>query len=743
MGIPRLSQDLHPYADHVILGQTQSSSTAPPSEESGKHVHSLIIDGPSLVYYIYNKLLGYKAFRSCTTAAISIPSYLEINQAAHHFLDDLTNHGVDVPNTFFDGGLPETKRSVRLDRMERLRQQLETYRKVHPDSFPVGTSQQVPIDFDEALWRTTAPITSSSRKPTLPAPPFMVASVIESLQTSRDWKSKVHIVPGEADLFCATAARQTPGSAILTNDSDLAVHDLGCDGRIVLLQSLEKKTKHKPKPEPKPLAMRKTTTEKEASSSPDPAASQITALALTPTHMAERLNVSSLLRFGFERSIDQSLSLSLVRERARDDSRLDKYRAEYAAFTQEYLPLPSTRTSTTNSTPFPVPTTLDSIDPRTCELVVDVTDKDTPHLYLTPLVEDPARDSSWSYGADIRQLAYSVLLLLGNRNSNSSHSHKTVTVTEYARKGQRIAAARIEPLSIPQTQSRLIDTLGLLEDYLSQTSTQEGSQRVNCSIFNWYILAFSLVRRQKIEAGKSVPSHTQILQLLEIDDSKSRPSASASTRTAQWDDIHLLANLHAVLYSFRMLKQILGYVLLNGRLPRPDQNNIEYNINNLHDHDGIDPSAIVDTSILILTKQLSQKLELMPDIQHLFLDISHLRLMGRDLCKDETQLSTVIRRVRYMLDLGDDASQSLQSTPDYPHNATGFTTATAGRDTAEGSTSHIQHDEESSPIIDRDFVAPKPKKKTRKTDHKAESASGSGQVATTKSSNPFDLLTED
>ncbi|KAG9781163.1 hypothetical protein KCU88_g3549, partial [Aureobasidium melanogenum] len=725
MGIPRLSQDLHPYADHVILGQSQSFSTALPSEESGKDVHSLIIDGPSLVYYIYNKLLGYKAFRSCTTTAISIPSYQEINQAAHHFLDELTSHGVDVSDIFFDGGLPETKRGVRLDRMERLRQQLETYRKVHPESFPLGPPQQVPIDYDEALWRATAPIMWSGRKPTLPAPPFMVASVIELLQASPDWKSKVHIVPGEADLSCATAARQTAGSAILTNDSDLAVHDLGCKGRIVLLQSLEKKTKHRHKPTPTSKTSTKTTTQNETSPG------QITALALTPTHMAQRLNVSSLLRFGFERSIDQSLSISLVRERARDDSRLDKYRAEYAAFAQEYLPLPSTTTNSDDRPPFPVPTTLlNSIDPRTCELVVDVTDKDTPHIYLTPLVEDPARDSSWSYGADIRQLAYSVVLLY-NRNSST---HETVTVTEYARKGQRIAAAQINPPSVPQIQIHLTETLGLLQDYLSPTSTQDGSpgMETNYSVMNWYILAFSLVRRQKIEAGKSVPPPTQILQLLGIDGSNPR----SSPRAVPWDDIHLLANLHAVLYSFRMLKQILNYVFLNGRIAEPVQNNTQYDINNSDDNADAAASPSAISSISTQMKQLSQKLELMPDIQHLFLDISHLRLMGRGLY-DDTQFSTVIRHARNMLGLDDDASKSLQSTPDYPHGAP------AGRDAAEKSGSYIQHDEDSVIITGtKDWIASKPMKKKRKTDHTAATGA-EGSVTTTKSSNPFDLLMED
>lgn len=52
------------------------------------------------------------------------------------------------------------------------------------------------------------------------------------------WADVTIMVAGEADMHCAYLAKLT-GSAVLTNDSDLILHDIGPHGSVVLLHSLE------------------------------------------------------------------------------------------------------------------------------------------------------------------------------------------------------------------------------------------------------------------------------------------------------------------------------------------------------------------------------------------------------------------------------------------------------------------------------------------------------------------------
>lgn len=548
MGIPRLSQDLRPYAEGVTLHSSSQGSHQNPDV-----ISSMVIDGPSLVYYVYHKLLAYKSLRTPTLVA-QIPTYHEINEALRQFLSNLEADNVEVQKLFFDGALPESKHGVRLERMDKLRQQLEAYRKVYPEFPPVSASISA-VDSEKALWETPV---MSTRKSTLPAPPFMVASAIESLR-SGPFKDRVQLVPGEADVFCATMAKET-GGAILTNDSDLAVHDLGATGRVVLLHSLEKKH------------------------SLGASYGSIIAFALSPSHVAERMQVTSLLRFGFERFLDPSLSAAVVRERAKDDSRLEKLHAEYEAFCEQYTDAPTTQLDEL--------ALLDGLDPRIAEAVV--TSDESADMYLTPIVEDPSRDSSWAYGASIRRLAYSLLL------TPSVHSKLSKTVTEYARKGRRITPTLIQPVNESLVREHLRMMLQTLETLKPQPF--EGNFG-SVTALQWYILAFRLVCEQKLEADKPTPSVTQMTRLLGL-----QPSIASLGSKVQWDDVHLLANMHAVLYSFRILQQLTRHVLKNLKC-----------------------KSSMDSGISNTLWELHSRLESMPNIEDLFLDIPDLRAKTADL----------------------------------------------------------------------------------------------------------------
>jgi hypothetical protein len=552
MGIPRLSHDLLPYAERACLGTggTSAESAQRPEADTSAVITSLVIDGPSLVYFAYNKLLAYR-YSAGTT--VLLPTYSEINEAVHHFLSELQAHGVAVHHVYFDGGLPEAKRAVRLERMERLRQQLETYRKTYPD-FPPSTKPVRP-DMDSILWNAVP--TVSSKRLTLPAPPFMVASVIESLRKDAEWKDRVQIVPGEADTFCAVAASRS-GAAVLTNDSDLVVHDLGTEGRVVLLHSVEKRAR--------------------SASSKD---TVIGASALHPKRIAERLNVPSLLRYGFERFLDPSISTSAARERARDDDKLtEKRRAEYDVFAEQYLAIPS-------------PTLLgplNDLDPRTAELVVNL--PQSGHIYLTPMVEDPSRDSSWSYGTEVRRLACSLL---------SANNGTPAVITEYARRGRRITSTNV---SIAQGLELRASLASITEQLNPDKDWQTFASDPRLVLLHRYILAFDVVCKQKLAAGKPLPAVAQITRILGL--RPSSPSTATPPPKISWDDIHLLANMQAVLYSLRMLAQITRYVL---------------GASSGHAAGETGPNKDLENDL----RSLSATLEPMPDIHGLFLDPSHLR----------------------------------------------------------------------------------------------------------------------
>jgi hypothetical protein len=90
MGIPKLRQDLLPYAEEIVLGCQREGL----SKLSLPVIRNVVIDGPSLVYYIYSRL-----YSRCGLSEGSIdaqPSYTEINAGVVEFLTALTSREVDM-----------------------------------------------------------------------------------------------------------------------------------------------------------------------------------------------------------------------------------------------------------------------------------------------------------------------------------------------------------------------------------------------------------------------------------------------------------------------------------------------------------------------------------------------------------------------------------------------------------------------------------------------------------------------
>ncbi|KAG9899600.1 hypothetical protein KCV05_g16514, partial [Aureobasidium melanogenum] len=210
MGIPHLTHSLSPYGDKVVLPQNPT-----------KHENA-IIDGPSLAYHVFYVCIARRT--SARNALEAAPTYQELGQAAVNWLEQIEQYGLKIKSVFFDGLLPLSKQNTRLSRLQSYANQLVTFKALNKEDLP-SRMDNVQSSKSDVL---TA-VVSSNRLKALPAPPFLVPAVIEMLLESR-FSALVSVIPGEADAYCADAARKH-GGVIFTSDSDLLVHDLGETGK--------------------------------------------------------------------------------------------------------------------------------------------------------------------------------------------------------------------------------------------------------------------------------------------------------------------------------------------------------------------------------------------------------------------------------------------------------------------------------------------------------------------------------
>lgn len=89
MGIPRLTQDLQAFLEPMVV-------SSHPLNERGVHLRKFVVDGPSMVYHVYNKLTTYKLATASTKSLCDLPSYDDLARGVEHFLKDLENCGADV-----------------------------------------------------------------------------------------------------------------------------------------------------------------------------------------------------------------------------------------------------------------------------------------------------------------------------------------------------------------------------------------------------------------------------------------------------------------------------------------------------------------------------------------------------------------------------------------------------------------------------------------------------------------------
>ena len=409
---------------------------------------------------------------------------------------------------YFDGYLPIYKRDTRLGRLESSRKELIALQAKNTTGFtiPVHSAR------DSKVTATPAHLLDSSSAPSLPyrgvpVPPFLVACVIEDLLQSH-YASATSVVCWEADALCADAARRASlGAVVLMNDSDYLVHDLGHHSSSGFFNQLEVRTRT------------------------GDAKHRHTCHTLeVPTFqnrsIAERLSLRDTKRLGFEVKLQPSITLKEAIRRT-DPSPSDA--AQFRGFLAEYgTPWEDVFGSQTFPTPNLPLLGENTLDPRISELVIQMryhSAVQAVNMYLPVLLEDPRRASAWNSASEDRLFAYSCI------HQYSCVKAKRGSVWEFFRKGDRVASEEMQLLEEEQIQPHAMKLLVSIRKY--------------SGYYAWRQYALSKIR---------TPEWT-------IEDSANILTGNPKAHNWSWKDIQNYARMEAVLYSLRIVQQVLQILI--------------------------------------------------------------------------------------------------------------------------------------------------------------------------------------
>ncbi|KAJ5385348.1 hypothetical protein N7517_003259 [Penicillium concentricum] len=371
------------------------------------------------------------------------------------------------------------------------------------------------------------------RRKGLPENPFMVSAVFEDLRnrwskeeirkevdddiscladTDYPWAEITVMVPGEADVECASVAKLT-GCAVLTDDSDLLLHDLGQHGAVLFLDSVQT-----------------------SSGVWDPAEPDIRGLRICPHSLSGRLGIPSVQWFAYELQRNVHMRFAELTRISQESSKATELSSEYLEFLREYQ-----HETTDNEVIRGARQSLQPLDPRVSELFwqyelpgIYCLDEQ-PHVYLGILNEDSSRRCAWEQGRTYRSLGYSFF------NNSRPVANRFAAVHEFVRRGGRIVA---EEITLSGTNTVTSD-LDLVRKRLA-TAHAAFDGGLAAESF-WYLFALSDIYRDG--AGTTtVPSAKQLESFL---------TKGYMVQSTKWTDIHLLAQMQAGLYSLRILKQLL------------------------------------------------------------------------------------------------------------------------------------------------------------------------------------------
>ncbi|KAJ0416679.1 XPG domain containing-domain-containing protein [Aspergillus carlsbadensis] len=525
MGIPRLRHHLLPFSESIVLRKDRDSPGDSDDDDDGlRCVHSVVIDGPSLVYNIYSRLLSwFSVSNHCTVDAL--PTCDEVSRGVMVYLLHLKILGVEIQAIYFDGALPARKHETRLARLESQRRKLEIFCAATKHGFQKRTSPSSARSILPETVLCSRPL--SSRCSSVPINPFIVPTVFEDLKCrwsgqnirttlgkalplislNRDgfpWADITIMVPGEADTYCAHTASLT-GSSVLTNDSDLILHNLGESGSVIFLDSVE-------------LSKWDSINSLEC---------EIRAAVLYPSQVARRLGITGLLPLAYELKNQPDSGLVELLRRTQDDHEgetYDNFAAEYTSDPCRFQPQPAK-----------------DLDTRISELYWqyvmrgEYTDRDNPQVYLPVLQEDHTKRCAWAKGRSYRSIGYSIL------NLSRPASERYWYTTEFVRRGQRITNDRIPLQDHNSVWAEMESLCARME------SLRAGFKRAGSSLREFWKI-FALLESYGLSIELTQRDVQKLDEYLEL---------GYMGEQLEWADIHLTAQIQAILYSLRVLKQLL------------------------------------------------------------------------------------------------------------------------------------------------------------------------------------------
>ena len=511
MGIHGLRTQLAPYTAPISWKLSDAHETA-------QTITGLIFDGPGFAYWIYHQCLPTDG--DVGHVFQQVPSYDQIATSAIQWLEKFQSYGLkmyyepvvpsepcitdDTNNSkyiFFDGALPEEKLQIRLGRVDQNLTLLWRLRNSQPKlSIQLGKGNA-----------------SSSHMPrpgnarSVPNSPFIVPVVLEALLNS-SFKSCVHVVSGEADEFCASPNFCSYGDIILTGDSDLVIYQPL--GSVVFFDDINEKITNGQKT----LEVR----------------------YIRPMYFAFQLGVPDLSALAYHMTNDTKSSISKAAGRARhgttsgrDKRGLVRTHKKYVTSKYQSKDLAHQRYDARTAEVF------EKLDPRLSELMHALIAQPaqlTGRIFLGLFIEDPSTFSAWGPSQNIRQIAYSIL-----RHITGS----TTQIREIDRRGNRNSENVVIILNVTACEEGTRDLITLLEAKTDPKTAFTGP------VGPPYWKAYAVIHVLRWYAERSALSThmQQITQLLMTDCSH-----------ITWFDLHFTAQISGVLYSLRILKQILELV---------------------------------------------------------------------------------------------------------------------------------------------------------------------------------------
>ena len=450
------------------------------------------------------------------------------------------NHSDQI---FFDGNLENWKIATREQRLQQAIEDRKEFRRSHAEEFNLSSPSDTGSYDPKKLLNTESTASSPRDSSTVP---FLVPAVIESLCRSK-FASITRLVPGEAEAYCAIEM----GTLILTNDTDCLLYDREGCGAVAFLDDLRLSSGH--------VEFRSENRRifHECDDHDPGNPTTLIAKLFLPPKIAERLKVPSLLHVAAVLSDHPCWSLPQILSSGEcDNVDIAKHFAveeqEGRRSAHQYDPSVTFRiyhrTDGWELGRWHRRTTM--LDPRLSEFTFGLANTNTslPATYYTvPLLEDPARKSAWEVGALERKLAFMILGL----TCTPLKMEKKKIIQEKTRKGDRLIATswdmdRIEmELELYLLGTNLIDRLEHARKQLTGVPAHD----------TFYWRAFGIIglnsSRKDQEDGKRL-TKKRIDNLV---------TGASNGGTWSWDVVHDFARVEAFLYSLRILKQAVDYVV--------------------------------------------------------------------------------------------------------------------------------------------------------------------------------------